>query len=121
MATKTKTGVVRKGRTLTYGTKSGDAIQNKDYGPGEEVQVSPEEYDRLVGRGVLVPPKSEAAEVAKASADTLPANFPGLDALKKADITTYSQLEAVEDRTTIDGIGDKTAGEIDALLEKREG
>lgn len=52
-------------------------------------------------------------------ADDLPDDFPGLAALEAAGITTYSELEAVEDFTTIPGIGAATAAKITEALEEK--
>lgn len=114
-----KTGVVRKGRTLVHGTKDGDQVVSKSYGPGEAVELDAKEYDRLLNAGVIARKGSEQAQVAKATADQLPADFPGIEALRKAEITTFSALEEVDDLTDIKGIGEATAAEISEALGAR--
>lgn len=52
-------------------------------------------------------------------ADAIPEDFPGAKALAAAGIRTYAVLEAVEDLTSISGVGNKTAEAIREALEAR--
>lgn len=47
----------------------------------------------------------------------LPDDFPGLAKLMAADVKTYGQLRALEDVTSVRGIGPATARKIEATLE----
>ena len=115
-----KTGVVRMGRTLVLGVKDGDKVKKKAYSPGDEVTLDSKEFDRLFKAGVVAARGSGEAKVAQAAADQLPADFPGLDALKKEGITTFSALEEVDDLVAIKGIGEATAAEIEEALAAHE-
>lgn len=47
----------------------------------------------------------------------LPEEFPGFDALQKADITTYAQVrKARKDGVKVEGIGDAIGAQIDQVL-----
>lgn len=53
--------------------------------------------------------------------DGLPEDFPGLKALAQAGITSFTALSELEgDYTSVRGVGDTTAGEIDTYLQDRE-
>lgn len=116
-----KTGIVRAGRTVDLGEIDKDKrLVRTNYGPGERVTVDEAEYDRLFKAGVLAKPNSEEARAAAIAADSIPSNFPGRDALKKAGITTFSGLAEVKDKTEIEGVGEKTAEAMDEALKARE-
>lgn len=65
----TVTGTVARGRTLRVGGVDLDENRNvkrvwhKDFGPGDEVEVSPEEHAALVASGVFVDPTGKAVKV----------------------------------------------------------
>ena len=71
-------------------------------------------------RAVVVASREQRAEKEEqADAETtLPADFPGLRALHEAGIQTYEQVRAIEDLTSIKGIGNATADAILAHLEE---
>lgn len=48
--------------------------------------------------------------------DFLPADLPGLAALLEAGISTYSELQQIEDLTKIEGVGRATAAKIHAAI-----
>lgn len=48
--------------------------------------------------------------------DYLPITFPGVKHLVKAGINSYQKLKQVKDLTTVPGIGEKTAEEIQQFL-----
>ena len=50
----------------------------------------------------------------------LPADFPGLEALKGAEVLTFGRLKAVEDLTSVNGIGDATAKAVAEALAAAE-
>jgi hypothetical protein len=55
----------------------------------------------------------------EASDDALPDDLQGVEALRDAGVTTWAELEAVEDLTVIRGIGTRTAGQIEAAKQAR--
>ena len=114
-----KNAVVRAGQTLHVGVKDGEKVVTEVYSPGDSVSLDSDEVDRLMDAGVLVKPKSEEAEVARAAADLIPRDFPGRDALAKEGVDTFTALAAVEDLTAIEGVGEKTAKVISDALKAR--
>lgn len=112
----TKTGVVRAGRSVELGTKKGDDVVRTIHGPGKEVTLDEQEYSRLFKAGVIAAPNSQEAQAARVAADTLPSGFPGLDALRKSGIETFSALKKLDDLEDIEGIGPRTASAIAEAL-----
>ena len=60
---------------------------------------------------------ADELEAAAAAVDDLPEDFPGRRALEKASITTWSELRALDDLTTVPGIGPKLSEKIIARME----
>jgi len=112
MAEKMVEVVVRAGRTV----EDGKGEDRKSYGPGKVVKMSESRAKKLITKNFVAKKGSEEAKVAKTSADELPADFPGRDALIAAGITTVSALRDQKDLVAIKGIGAKTAEEIEEAL-----
>jgi hypothetical protein len=59
--------------------------------------------------------------VSQGEVDVLPDDLPGLRALHAAGIATWGQLAAIDDLTTVKGIGAATAAQIDLRRRERAG
>lgn len=90
--------------------------------PGTRVTVpSKQEADYLVALGAARWPEVSRPAEAAIEASEFPEDFPGRAPLIAAGITTFAQLEAVEDLTAVSGIGKATAERISAALAARAG
>lgn len=100
----------------------------KYFRPGQEIPgLKAAERKALLEAGAITasePKRGGSAPSEETSAspdpDAIPADFPGAEALAKAGITTFAALDAVEDLTSIDGIGKATAEKIENALDALE-
>ncbi len=72
-------------------------------------------YERAGYKKGSIPEAGEKFDIPETTlnADALPGDFPGHAALSEAGISTFADLDAVEDLTEIPGIGKATAEKIE--------
>lgn len=113
-----------KGKLVTvYVSPDGSPVPYEQKRVGDREILYHGEYTGMPYRDARQVLLKEAAEKglenAKVDANALPEDFPGASALKAAGITTFAGLEAVEDLTSIKGVGKKTVEAITEALEAR--
>ena len=109
---------IKPAAALSY-VQSGRAVYVDVPGEPADGTIVPDE-ETVIGTGSSVRAVVGGGAINEGPDDEiLEEGFPGHAALSKATITTYAQLRAVEDVTTIPGIGDATAAEIRKALAAR--
>lgn len=113
---------VRRGHSVHRGVGKGATRKVEVYTQGDDVDLPEDEAKRLIELGAVVVAGSEDAGVAKEAKDTLPADFPGREALSKAGIESYGALATLDkdELIALEGIGEATATKILQALAARK-